>query len=392
MEILIAHNFYKHAGGENGCVAAELAMLQAHGHRVTQYCVSNDAIDTMGCLDVACRTVWSRQAFRDLRELFQRHRPKIAHFHNTFPLISPSAYYAARAENVPVVQTMHNFRLCCANGLLLRKGRICEDCLGRSAPWLGVARKCYRESWVASAGVASMVAAHRALGTWWNSVDVYIALTEFSRRKLIEGGLPADRIAVKPNFAYPDPVPGVGSGGYVAFVGRLSQEKGLDTLLNAWRLLDGVLPLKIAGDGPMAAALRKVSAEDASVEFLGTLPVEETFALIGEAAALVLTSQCYENFPRVVLEAFAKGTPVIVPKLGAMAEIVDDGRTGLHFEPGDAADLAAKLKHILANPLELARMRHAAREKFDQNFTAESNYKTLIAIYERAMNRRAKHH
>src|SRR4249920_1590073 len=119
MEILIAHNFYKHAGGENGCVAAELAMLQAHGHRVTQYCVSNDAIDTMGCLDVACRTVWSRQAFRDLRELFQRHRPKIAHFHNTFPLISPSAYYAARAENVPVVQTMHNFRFCCANGLLL---------------------------------------------------------------------------------------------------------------------------------------------------------------------------------------------------------------------------------------------------------------------------------
>jgi glycosyltransferase involved in cell wall biosynthesis len=392
MEILIAHNFYKNAGGENACVAAELAMLQAHGHRVTQYCVSNDAIDTMGCLDVACRTVWSRPAFRDLRELFQRHRPKIAHFHNTFPLISPSAYYAARAENVRVVQTMHNFRLSCANGLLLRKGRICEDCLGRSAPWLGVARKCYRESWVASAGVASMVAAHRALGTWWNAVDVYIALTEFSRRKLIEGGLPADRIAVKPNFAYPDPVPGVGSGGYVAFVGRLSQEKGLDTLLNAWRLLDGVPPLKIAGDGPMAAAFRKASAEDASVEFLGTIPMEETLALIGEAAVLVLTSQCYENFPRVVLEAFAKGTPVIVPKLGAMAEIVDDGRTGLHFEPGDAADLAAKLKHILASPLELARMRRAAREKFDQNFTAESNYKTLIAIYERAMNGRAKHH
>src|SRR5205814_1104988 len=166
-------------------------------------------------------------------------RPRVAHFHNTFPLISPAAYYAARAEGVGVVQTLHNFRLLCPNALFFRDGKVCEDCLGRPVAWPGVVHGCYRGSRAASAATAVMTAAHRALGTWRTAVDVYVALTEFSRQKFIAGGLPAEKIAVKANFVYPDPGPGAGAGGYAVFVGRLSAEKGVETLLAAWRPLGG---------------------------------------------------------------------------------------------------------------------------------------------------------
>jgi glycosyltransferase involved in cell wall biosynthesis len=388
MNILAAHNFYKQPGGEDQCVAAEVAMLKSHGHEVTQYFLRNESIDAMSRLQVGSRTIWSGPAFRELRQLFRTHRPQIAHFHNTFPLISPAAYYAARAENVRVVQTLHNFRLCCANALLFRDGDVCEDCLGKSIPWPAIVHKCYHDSRAASATIATMLTAHRVLGTWRKLIDVYIALTEFGRRKLIEGGLPADKIAVKSNFAYPDPGPGAGTGGYAVFVGRLSAEKGVETLLKAWQHLGGSLPLRLVGDGPLAGAVREAAAKDASIQWLGNVPLEAVYRLVGEATFLVLPSQCYENFPRVVIEAFAKGTPVIASKLGGMAEIVDDGRTGLHFKPGDPADLAMKVRSILADPPKLARLRQAARQRFDQCFTADVNHKSLMAIYEKALSGR----
>jgi glycosyltransferase involved in cell wall biosynthesis len=386
MKILVAHNFYKQPGGEDQCVAAEVAMLRAHGHEVTQYCLRNESIDAMGRLQLASRTIWSRTAFRELRELFQTHRPQIAHFHNTFPLISPSAYYAARAENVRVVQTVHNFRLLCANALLFRNGEVCEDCLGKSIPWPGIVHKCYRGSRAASSTVATMLATHRVLGTWWKAVDVYIALTEFGRRKLVEGGLPADKIAIKSNFAYPDPGLGTGTGEYAVFVGRLSAEKGVETLLKGWRHLGGRLPLKLIGDGPLASLVQEAAKHDAMIQCLGNVPLDTVYTLVGQATFLVLPSQCYENFPRVIIEAFAKGTPVIVSKLGAMAEIVHDGHTGLHFKPGDPVDLAEKVRSILADPCKLRQMRHAARQEFDQHFTADVNHHSLVAIYERALS------
>jgi glycosyltransferase involved in cell wall biosynthesis len=388
MNILIAHNFYKQPGGEDQCMAAEVAMLKAYGHEVTQYCLRNDSIDAMSSLEVAGRTIWSRSSFRELRQLFRTRRPQIVHFHNTFPLISPAAYYAARAEKVRVVQTLHNFRLSCANALLFRDGKVCEDCLGKSVAWPGIVHKCYHDSRNAGAVIATMQTVHRILGTWRKAVDVYVALSESSRRKLIEGGLPADKIVVKSNFAYPDPGPGAGMGRYAMFVGRLAAEKGLETLLTAWQHLGGSLPLKIVGNGPMAAAVQEAAAKDPSIQWLGNLPLETVYTLVGEAAVLVLPSQCYENFPRVVIEAFAKGTPVIASNLGAMAEIVDDGRTGLHFKAGNPADLAEKLRSVLADPLKLARMRKAARQDFDQYFTADVNHKSLMAIYETALGAR----
>jgi glycosyltransferase involved in cell wall biosynthesis len=385
MKVVVAHNFYKQPGGEDQCVAAEVAMLRARGHDVTEYYLRNDSIDAMSGLQLASRMMWSRPAVRELRQILRARRPQIVHFHNTFPLISPAAYYAARAENARVVQTLHNFRLCCPNALLFRDGSVCEDCLGKAIPWRGVAHKCYRDNYVASAAVATMLTMHRAVGTWRNAVDTYIALTKFGRCKLVEGGLPADKIAVKPNFAFPDPGSGSGNGGYAIYVGRLSAEKGVTALLEAWRRLGDVLPLKLVGDGPLAAAVAKAAAENASIQWLGSMPLDAVYELIGRAAILVLPSQCYETFARVIIEAFAKGTPVVVSKLGAMAEIVDDGHTGLFFKPGDPADLAAKVRSIIANPLKLKCMRQAARRIFDQNFTADANHKILMKIYEGAM-------
>jgi glycosyltransferase involved in cell wall biosynthesis len=387
MNILVAHNYYKLAGGEDQCVAAEVAMLRAHGHRVTQYCLSNDATDGMGWLNLASRTIWSRPAFRDIRRLVREYRPHVVHFHNTLPLISPAAYYAARAEGVPVIQTLHNFRLVCANSLLFREGKPCEACLGKLVPWRGVAHGCYRNSRAASAAVAAMTTTHRLFGTWRNTVDTYVALSEFSRRKLIEGGLPADRITVKSNFVYPAPQPGAGDGGYAVYVGRLSAEKGVGTMLNAWRNLQQAIPLKIAGDGPLAPAVQEAAAQNAAIQWLRGVSHESVYDLIGAATFLVLPSQCYENAPRVLVEAFAKGTPVVASRLGAMAETVEDGRNGLLFAPGNAEDLATKVRSLFADLSTLKRMRQVAREIFDRNFTAEVNHEALMAIYAQAIDR-----
>jgi glycosyltransferase involved in cell wall biosynthesis len=390
MDVLVAHNFYQQAGGEDQAMAAEVAVLKAHGHNVIQYRIHNNSINAMHRLGAASRTIWNGQTFHELRQLLQIHRPQIAHFHNTFPLISPAGYYAAQAENIPVVQTVHNFRLLCPNALLFRAGEVCEDCVAKTIPWPGVLHKCYRDSFAATSAVAAMLGAHRAMGTWRSAVDVYIALTEFSRIKLIEGGLPAGKIVLKSNFVHPDPGPGSGLGRYAIFVGRLSAEKGLDTLLNAWRRLAGKLPLKIIGDGPMATTVKEAAAKDTAVQWLGAKPLDAVYDAIGEATTLVLPSQCYENFPRVIVEAFAKGTPVLASSHGAPAMIVNNGHTGLLFRPGDPVDLAGKVESILADPIRLSHMRQAAREEFVRHFTAEANHKTLMAIYEKALGGRGR--
>ena len=386
MNVFIAHNFYQQPGGEDQAVAAEVAMLRDRGHDVVQYFVHNEVINQMDRMQLAARTLWNPQTYENLRDLFRTHKPQIAHFHNTFPLISPAAYYAAKAENVRVVQTLHNFRLLCGNALLFRDGIICEDCVGRTLPWPGVMHGCYRGSRMATGVVAAMLSAHRAIGTWRNAVDVYVALTEGQRRKLIQGGLPGDRVTIKPNFVYPDPGPGSGYGGYGLFVGRLSTEKGIDTLVEAWRLLEGEVPLQIVGDGPELPLVQRAAAALPAVQWLGSRASDEVYSLMGEARFLVVPSRCYETFGRVIIEAFAKGTPVICSNIGAMAELVEDGTTGLHFNNGDAADLAASVRRMGADKAQLNRMRRAARNEFERKFTAAANHKYLVDIYTKVLS------
>jgi glycosyltransferase involved in cell wall biosynthesis len=309
-------------------------------------------------------------------------KPQVVHFHNTFPLISPAAYYAVKAEGVPVVQTLHNYRLFCTNAYFFRDGSVCEDCFGKALPWPGVLHACYRDSRAASATVAAMLTSHRALQTWTKMVDTYIVLTEFERQKFIQGGLPAEKLTVKPHFVHPDPGVGEGSGHYALFIGRLSPEKGVDTLLSAWEYIKEEVCLKIVGDGPLAPRVAEVARRVPGVEWLGQQPLEEVYRLMGGAHVLVFPSELYETFGRVAIEAFAKGTPVVASRIGAVAEVVDHGRTGLHFRPGDPKDLAQRVEWALSHPVELARMRREARAEFEAKYTVDRNYQMIRRIYE----------
>lgn len=387
MRILVVHNYYQRAGGEDRVFLEETDLLEANGHEVVRYELHNERVTTMNPVMLAKNTLWSSPAYKDIEAILRRERPHVAHFHNTFPLVSPAGYYAARAAGVPVIQTLHNYRLLCPNALFYRDGGPCEDCLGRAVTWPGVVHGCYRESPAASAVVTAMLSAHRASRTWARVVDVYIALTEFARRKFVEGGLPAEKIVVKPNFVRPDPGVGGGRGGFALFVGRLSPEKGVATLLEAWDRLGKDIPLKIIGDGPLAGQVVSAAGRRLGVEYLGHKPVEEVRASMKEAGALVFPSEWYETFGRVAAESFAAGTPVVAADIGAVAEIIDDGRTGLRFRPGNARHLAEQVERLLSRPEEYARMRREARAEFEARYTAERNYGMLMEIYESALRR-----
>lgn len=390
-KILVVHNGYLQAGGEDLVFAEETSLLEEHGHEVLRHRVHNELASKMGRTRLASKTIWNRSAYRELRALIRRERPGVVHFHNTFPLISPAGYYAAAAEDVPVVQTLHNYRLMCPNGLFFREGRPCEDCAGKSIAWPGVVHGCYRGSRSATALTATMFSVHRAFGTWSNMVDVYVALTEFARSKFVAAGVPEDRILVKPNFVNPDPGAGAGQGGYALFAGRLSPEKGVGTLLAAWEMMgEDAMPLKLAGDGPLSEPVRDAAGKNPRVEYLGYRSVEEVRRLMKEAALLVVPSEWYETFGRVAIESFAAGTPVVVAGIGAIAELVEHGRTGLHFRPGEAADLARQVRSLRDCPSELSWMRRDARIEFERKYTAARNYALLTGIYASATGRTAE--
>jgi len=384
MRVLTVHNYYQQLGGEEQIFATESALLESHGHEVFRYTLDNNEITTTNPIFLAKNTLWNSKVYQEMRSLIRQEKPQIAHFHNTFPLISPSAYYAARDEGVAVVQTLHNYRLLCPNGLFFREGRVCEDCLGK-VPLPAIVYGCYKGSRSASAMTAAMTSFHSLLGTWSNVVDVFIVHSQFAMNKFIQGGLPAAKTAFKTNFLYPAPTPDQGDGGYALFIGRLSVEKGLGVMLDAWRQLDGKIPLKILGDGPMSGLVTEAMQEMPEIEWLGRRPFEEVYGIVGKAAFLVFPSEWYETFGRVAIEAFAKGTPVVASNIGAIAELIEHGHNGMLFKPSDPTDLADKINWLLAHPHELSQMRQAARTEFDAKYTAEDNYNRLIEIYQNAL-------
>lgn len=378
MRILSVHNAYQHRGGEDTVVESEIDLLRSRGHDVQIYTRSNLDVSSESSLSLALQTLWSDRSTRDLTSLVASFRPDVVHAHNTFPLVSPSLYWVAGKLGVPVVQTLHNFRLMCLNALYLRDGKVCEDCTGK-LPWRGVVHGCYRGSKAASAVLGGMLTLHRGLGTYQNKVSRYIALNEFCRSKFIEGGLPAERIVIKPNFVDAPPPPAMQRSG-VLFVGRLSAEKGIHTLAEATKHWPQP-SLRVAGDGPEAALLDGLSG----VTRFGSLPSAQVRLQMEQAAALVVPSIWYENFPRTIVEAFAAGLPVIVSRIGALADIVADGQTGLLFEPGNALDLAEKLTWAQNHPAEMAAMGLAARQRYEREFSPQANYQCLMDIYQQAI-------
>jgi glycosyltransferase involved in cell wall biosynthesis len=311
--------------------------------------------------------------------LCNRFHPDVIHVHNTFPLISPSLYWTANALRIPVVQTLHNFRLLCPQAIFLRDGKICEDCVGK-VPWRAVTRKCYRASAMQSAVITTMLATHRAIGTYRDRVTRYIALNRFARDKYIEGGLPAERFRLKPNFVASPGTPSWADRHGGLYVGRLSSEKGLDVLAAAARN-GGAANVQVIGGGPMESLAREAFGD----RYLGYRPLDEIMARMGRAQFMVLPSICYENSPRTIVEAFSAGLPVIASRLGALADIVKDGVTGLLFHPGDATDLAEKMAWAEANPEQMLRMGQAARAEYEAEYTPERNYEMLMDIYDDAI-------
>jgi len=387
------HNSYQQPGGEDVVFEQEGRLLERAGHSVVRYCRSNwevDAYRGLGKLALIRRTVWANDSREEVARLLSHEKPDLAHVHNTFAMVSPSIFSACQEAGIPVVMTLHNYRLYCPAATCFRNGHTCEDCLDHSL-WRGIYHGCYRGSHTETATVALMLAVHRQRQTWLQDVDYYIALTQFARDRFLRAGLPAEKVLVKPNFVEPDPGMRPDTmGDYVLFVGRLSPEKRVNTMLTAWSSLRSNIPLVIIGGGPQRNELEqeKVRRGLARVTFLGQLPRNEALAAMRKARFLIFSSEWYENFPMTIAESFANGVPVICSRLGAMQEIIEDGRTGLFFTAGDAADLAEKVEIAWNDPQRLRLMGKEARQEFENKYTAEKNYPLLMEIYQHALKGR----
>jgi len=391
MKILLVHNSYQRPGGEDVAFEQERRLLMEHGHRVVTYRRSNLELDSYSALQrvvLVKDVVWAADTRREFSKLLVQEKPHLVHIHNTFVMASPSVYSACRDAGVPVVQTLHNYRLLCPAATFFRDGRVCTECMDHSL-WRGIRYGCYRRSRATTAAVAFMLKTHRRQRTWVEMVNAYITLTGFARQLFIRGGLPADKIFVKPNSVYPDPGAQRSEGEYALFVGRLSPEKGVQLLVNAWERLHKPIPLRIIGDGPLRAELEsQVAARQIStVHFAGHLEREQVLSAMKRARFVIVPSQCYENFPATICEAFACGAPVICSRLGAMEELVKPGRTGEYFDPGDPQDLATKVEWAWEHPDEMAQMGQGARKEYATKYTPERNYEALIDIYQRTIAR-----
>lgn len=385
MRVLLLHNYYKLPGGEDVVFAAEADLLRQYGHTVHTYTVRNEAIDDMSRFRLLTSTFWNVESYRKVRELLSSFRADVVHVHNTLPLLSPSVYLAARAEGAAVVQTIHNYRFACLNGLLRRDGMVCEQCLGKVAPWAGVTHRCYRDSRAASLVLASSLLFHKIRGTYAKEVDAYIVLTDFAREKMVAAGLPRERLHVKPNFVDVPMRNAASSGRHALYVGRLSTEKGVDTLLEAWRHLEGRIPLRIVGDGPLAHLVADAVRRTDSISWHSWLPRHQVLKEMSNAAFLVLPSTWYEGFPMTMVEAMAVGLPIIASNIGNLAAILRHGVTGLLFEPGNAQDLSETVLRILGEPGLLRALSEQARADYQAKYTPQANYDTLIRVYERAI-------
>jgi glycosyltransferase involved in cell wall biosynthesis len=400
-KIILAHNYYGSSApsGENAVFEAEAALLQQHGHTVMELTRRSDEIRDQGLwgsLRGALSTPWNPFSKLAAENLIRRGAAEVFHVHNSFPLLSPAVFYAARKSGTATVLTLHNFRTFCAAGIPMRDERPCTDCLDSGSVRPALRHRCYRESLAATFPMAAMIWLHRWLGTWHSQVDAFIALTTFQKDILCSAGLPRERVFVKPHF-FPNPpevMPWSEREDKVIFIGRLRIEKGCHILLEAWRRWGAEAPrLEMIGEGPERPKLEETVARvglGEKVVFRGQLPFEEVQVRLRTARLLVLPSLCFEGFPMVIREAYSLGVPVAASRLGSMPCLIEDGNTGIMFEAGDANDLLDKVKNAWKLTQRLAAWGEAARREFDGKFTAAANYKLLMQIYEDAVAYRRK--
>ncbi|MDY8091601.1 glycosyltransferase family 4 protein [Paenibacillus polymyxa] len=391
-KVLIIHNFYQQSGGEDKVVEQESAMLRSRGIETEHYYVHNDSIQSRGLANMAklaVEAVWSLPEFKRIKKLLLQVKPDVVHVHNFFPVISPSVYHACEKLGIPVIQTLHNYRLICPAATFMRGNKVCEKCL-HGTLLHSIRHGCYRGSQLQTIPVAAMIKLNDLIGTWQHKVSRYIALTEFARDKFAESGIPLDRIAVKPNFIHHktmktqyDP-----NDRYLLFVGRISAEKGVRNLLQAWSQLedrDG-LSLVIIGDGPEKAELAAAYPQE-NVRFLGKQDGDMVLDCMSRAMYVMVPSIWYEGFPMTIVESFSVGTPVLCSRLGALEEVVEDGVTGFHFQHDDLENIKTVIRCAVAYE-NYAAMRQKVSENYAARYTEEVNVKQLMAIYSEAMEER----
>lgn len=398
MKIIQVHNYYKQAGGEDEVVSAEKKMLIDAGHQVITYYKNNDDISGFRSMLLTCvKTIWNPATVIEFRKLLKKDRPDVVHCHNTFPLISPAIYWACAKESIPVVQTLHNYRLLCPSANLFFKGKIYESSIGKLFPWQAVRDRVYRNSRFGTLVVASMLFVHRIIGTWKNKVTLYIALTQFHKEKMIEGGLSENLIMVKPNFISEEPEIMISDSlnieinrPILLFVGRLSPEKGCSLLIHAWKKVEQKNKKKplllIAGDGPEKNFLENLckSLSLKEIRFLGLQSREQIQYLMAKADLLIFPSLWYEGFPMTIVEALNRGLPVVASNIGSMRSIIVDGINGFKFKPGDIDDLTDCIKNVLENSNELKEIRDRMLNKPNPEYKSSGNLESLLQIYKKA--------
>jgi glycosyltransferase involved in cell wall biosynthesis len=401
MRIILAHNYYGSSApsGENVVFEAEAQLLRQRGHTVTELTRHSDEIRCKGAWGVmlgALSTPWNPFSKLTAERLIRQKAPDVFHVHNSFPLLSPSVFYAAKKSGTAMVLTLHNTRVYCASPSKLRDGGPCTECVDSRSVWPALHHRCYRDNLAATIPMAAMIWLHRRLRTWETQIDAFIALTEFQKDLLCGAGLPRERVFLKPNFYAdpPDPLPWSDREAKVLFIGRFQKEKGVHILIEAWRLWGAEAPhLELIGDGPERAKIEDSVAGTSlgdKISFRGQIPFREVQASLGKARMLILPSITFEGFPMVIREAFALGVPVASSRLGAMPYLIDEGITGTLFKSGDPIDLLDKVKNAWMKPEKLSEWGAAARREFERKFTADTNYQCLMQIYENAIEHKKK--
>ena len=399
LKILLVHNFYGSSSpsGENKVFEIEKKMLLSRGHQVECFTYHSDTIRNQGIKGLiigAFTTPWNFKSAKRISNVIDNFQPDLVHVHNTFPLISPSVFHAI-GNRAAKVLTLHNYRLFCPAAIPMRNGNICTECLDKRSVLPALRYGCYRNNHLATIPLSLKVWLHRFLNTWKNHVDGFIALTEFQKKTMVEAGLPSEKVHVKPNFYKEKPtiIEWKDRDNAVVFAGRLSQEKGVITLVKAWIKWGGNAPeLRIVGDGPLKETLQKmISVEpECNVRFLGQVQSHEAEKHISRAKLVVLPSECFEGFPMVIREAFAFGTPVAVSNIGPLPSIVQDGENGVKFQPRNSLSLLRTVQRIWNSPDELELLGEGARRSFLTKYTEEANYKMLMHIYNIALNQQNK--
>jgi len=397
MRILLFHNRYQLPSGEDTVLEHEMDLLRGHGHTLEVVIVGNKNLNINNIFSSMCiglQTIWNHNSKKIVQNAIENFQPDIIHIHNFFPIYSPSIYWAISKYKIPIVQTLHNYRIICANGLLFRDEHPCELCIGRKVPLPAVIYKCYRNSRIATLPLFFMQLFHKFIGTFQFKIDAYIVLTQFAREKFLLGGLKEDKVFIKPNFI-PDPLPAAklnpmrSRKKQFIFVGRLAYEKGVDLILEAWNEIK--LPdwtLIIVGDGPDRHKLQSNFREVEGVEWTGWLEKREIMDLISHSSFLILASRWFEGFPMVLLEAISMGTPVVAPNHGSFSEIISNGKMGLLFEPNNVPSLSntlASLTKLPARNLDI--MSQNAREAFENYYSSERNYNKILEIYNKVLNK-----